>query len=78
MKNGIMMLLGGLVIFVVGLILAGIVISTAATTGAVASVGSFTGVRAMNDLAPLLFYVGLIVLGLGLMIGGGLTAYRNK
>ena len=39
----LMKLIGGLCCFVVGLILSGIVISTAATSGAAAGIGSFTG-----------------------------------
>ena len=50
----------------------------AATTGASATIGSFAGVRSFNDLLPLIFYIGLLVIGLGLMLGGGYTAYKKS
>jgi len=72
MRTPIIALLGGLLVFVMGLILSGIVIDTAASTGSNANTPSFTGVKSINDLSPLVFNFGLILLGLGLMLGGGL------
>ena len=63
-------LMGGLLVFVLGLILSGITIDTAATTGSNANIGSFTGVRSINDLVPLVFVFALVLIGLGLMVGG--------
>ena len=76
--SGVTQLFGGLLVFVIGLILAGIVIDTGATTGAKANIGSFTGVRSVNDLAPLVFVFAVIVLGLGLMVTGGVSAYKGR
>lgn len=70
MRN-VTLLVVGLLVFVVGLILAGINVDTAATTGANTNIGSFTGVRSINDLVPLVFYFALIMIGLGTMGLGG-------
>ena len=76
MKGGIITALSGMVALLVGLIFAGILNTQAATSGAAANIGSFSGVRSFNDLLPLMFMVGLLVIGLGLMLGGGYSAYR--
>ena len=78
MKQGIIVSLGGMVVFLIGLILLGIVNTQAATSGSAANIGSFSGVRSLNDLVPLLFVVGILIGGLGLMIGGGYSAYKNS
>lgn len=57
----------GLITIVIGLILSSIVNSQAATTGSAANIGSFSGAQAMNDLVPLLFYVAIVGIGVGLM-----------
>ena len=53
MKGGIITALSGAVVFVVGLVIAGIVNTQAATSGSAANIGSFAGVRSFNDLLPL-------------------------
>lgn len=73
MNGSIGLIVGGMLSFVAGLIIAGVVNATAATTGVAANIGSFTGAKSINDLLPTLFYIGLIVIGLGAM---GLGAYR--
>jgi hypothetical protein len=77
MKGGIITALSGMVVMLVGLIFAGIFNTQAATSGAAANIGSFSGVRSFNDLLPLIFMVGLMVIGLGLMLGGGYSTYKN-
>ena len=77
MKRPVMLIVGGMLVFVLGLILAGIVDTTASSSGAAASIGSFAGTRAINDVFPLIFRFGLITIGLGLMVGGGVGAYRQ-
>lgn len=72
MNSALVALFGGMFVFVLGLILAGVVIDTGETIGSKANIGSFTGVRSVNDLAPLIFDGALMLVGLGLMIGGGL------
>ncbi len=78
MKGGIVTAVSGMLVLVLGLILLGIVNTQAATSGAAANIGSFSGVRSINDIVPLIFVGGIIVIGLGLMLGGGYTAYRKK
>ena len=57
----------GMVTIVIGLILSTIVNSQAATSGAAANIGSFSGAQSMNDLVPLVFIVAIVMLGVGLM-----------
>ena len=77
MGKNIGMIIAGLLVFVLALIMAGIVVDTAATTGANANIGSFTGVRSVNDLFPLVMYFGGMLVGLGAMGVGaaGMAGY---
>lgn len=77
MGNNLMLVLGGMVTIVVGATLAGITIDTAATTGANTNIGSFSGAKSFNDLLPLVFYIGLIVVGLGAMGIGAIRSIRG-
>lgn len=77
LQGPIFLLIIGMVAFVVGLRLSLVAIDTAGDVGADATVPSFSGVRQFNDLMPLLFQIGLIVIGLGLMLGGGYGAYKT-
>lgn len=61
----------GLLLVVIGLILATIVIDTATTTGTNANIGSFTGVQSVNDLAPLVFISVVVIIGISLIGIGG-------
>ena len=65
------LLIGGLLFLLLGLAFAPTLLSFAATSGADANIGSFSGTKSMNDLAPLIYYVGVIVGGLGSMSVGG-------
>lgn len=62
---------GALLVMVIGLVLAGTVISVAVTAGTVTGIGSFTGAQSLNNLMPLLYYFILIALSVsGMAIGG--------
>lgn len=76
-RGNVILLVMGLIVFVIGTILLGIEIDTAETTGAKTNIGSFTGVRSVNDLFPLIFAAAVILIGLGMMLGGGRGAYKN-
>lgn len=71
MGRNVILLLTGLLIFVLAAILLGIQIDTSETTGAKANIGSFTGVRSINDLYPLIFAFAGVLVGLGSMGLGG-------
>jgi len=78
MKQGFIALLSGVLILVIGLVLASTIISSAVTAGTTTSIGSFSGAQSINDLMPLLYYAGLAVSSLGLMgIGGAGVAGRG-
>ena len=78
MTGNIMLIVGGLVVFIIGLALAPTVISQAVTAGTTSGIGSFGGVQGIIDLLPLIFTIGLLVVGLGAMIGGGVRAVRSE
>jgi hypothetical protein len=67
MGRNIQLVVGGMVVFIIGLIIAGVVNSIAATQGVAANIGSFSGAKNLNDLLPTLFYIGLLTVGLGAM-----------
>ena len=71
------MIVGGLVVFLIGLILSGVVIDTAAATGANVNLGSFSGGSAINNLLPTIFLLGIMVVGLGSMGMGGYNAVKR-
>jgi len=78
MKSGFVALLSGVLIMVIGLVLASTIISSAVTAGTTTSIGSFSGAQSINDLMPLLYYAGLAVSSLTLMgIGGAGVAGRG-
>lgn len=84
MGNNISLVVGGMVVFIIGLIIAGVVNSIAATQGVNANIGSFSGAKSLNDLLPTLFYIGLLIVGLGAMgigaagaVGRGPTGRRG-
>ena len=77
MGSNIALIVGGLVVFIVGLSLAPTVISQAMTAGTTTGIGSFGGVQGIIDLLPLIFTIGLLVVGLGSMIGGGVKAVQG-
>jgi hypothetical protein len=56
-----------MVVFLIGLIVAGVVNSIAATAGVSGNINSFSGAKSLNDLLPTIFYIGLLVIGLGAM-----------
>lgn len=78
MTHNIMLVVGGLVVFIIGLALLPTVISQAVTSGTTTGIGSFGGVQGISDLMPLVFCIGLLVTGLGAMLGGGVRAFRSQ
>ena len=78
MQRNILLVVGGLVVFIIGLALAPTVISQAVTAGTTTGIGSFGGVQGVLDLLPLIFVIGLLVVGLGSMIGGGVGAIQTR
>lgn len=76
MNSNILLIIGGMVVFMVGLAIAPSIIAQAVTATVTPGIGSFAGTDAILDLLPMIFVIGLLVLGLGAMIGGGLSAYK--
>lgn len=76
-QSALTALFGGFIVFIVGSALAGTVVANFATAGSNASLGSFTGAKGINDLGPLIFYIGLVVLGMAMMVFGGLGALNK-
>ena len=70
-------IIGGVILLVIGLNLSGTILTTAATSGSSANIGSFSGASAMNDLIPLLYYTLLVIVSVGLMAVGGFSAQRR-
>ncbi len=64
-------IIGGVITLVIGMVLASTVNSQAATTGASANIGSFTGAQALNDLIPLVYIAAIVMVGVGLIGMGG-------
>jgi len=61
----------GVIMIVIGMVLAGIIVDQAVTFGTKATIGSFAGVQALGDLIPLVFVTVVIGLGIGLMALSG-------
>lgn len=68
------MMIMGLIIVVIGLALLPTVISSAATAGGNAQIGSFGGVQGISDLLPLIFTVMLLISGVGMISTGAFKA----
>ena len=64
-------IIGGVITLVIGMVLASTVNTQAATTGASANIGSFTGAQALNDLIPLVYIAAIVMVGVGLIGMGG-------
>jgi ABC-type transporter Mla maintaining outer membrane lipid asymmetry permease subunit MlaE len=63
--------IGGVITLVIGMVLASTVNTQAASTGAAANIGSFTGAQALNDLIPLVYIAAIVMVGVGLIGMGG-------
>jgi len=59
--------IGGVITLVIGMVLASTVNTQAASTGAAANIGSFTGAQALNDLIPLVYIAAIVMGGAGYM-----------
>lgn len=75
LQPAIMLVIVGVIVLVVGLVMAPTVIDQAQTAGSNASIGSFSGAQSFNDLIPLFYYIILVGLSLGL-IGVGVRLIR--
>ena len=64
-------IIGGVITLVIGMVLASTVNTQAASTGAAANIGSFTGAQALNDLIPLVYIAAIVMVGVGLIGMGG-------
>ena len=63
----IMAIIMGVITIVVGLVMSDVVLSQAATSGADANIGSFTGARSFNDLVPVIYFAALVIISVGLI-----------
>jgi hypothetical protein len=64
-------IVGGVVALVIGMVLMTTVQDQAATSGASANIGSFSGAKSINDLIPLVYISAILLLGVGLFTMGG-------
>ncbi len=69
MGGNIGLLFGALLFLLLGYAFANPILSFAATSGGLATIGSFTGAQSINDLGPIIYFFMLIVGALG---AGGL------
>ncbi|GIV82904.1 MAG: hypothetical protein KatS3mg051_2258 [Anaerolineae bacterium] len=76
MRQALVSLISGVLLIVFGLVLADVVLSQAVASGSSASIGSFSGARALNDIIPLVYYTVIVVSGVGL-IGLGALQLRG-
>ena len=73
----ILALFGGVLFLIFGLILAPTIISQAVTAGETATIGSFSGSSALNNLIPFIYYTVVLIGGLGMIGGGGFGVYKG-
>ncbi len=66
-QQNIAAIIGGVLTIVVGLVLSSTVLAQAASSGGSASIGSFAGAQALNDLVPLVYYAVVVLIGVGMM-----------
>lgn len=77
MKGPILALFGGMLFLIFGLVLGPTIISQAVTSGQTATIGSFSGTQAINDLVPLIYYTVVAMGGIGLMGAGGFAGFKR-
>ncbi len=79
MQAPIVALFGGMLFLVFGLVLGPTIIAQAITSGGSATIGSFAGTQAINDLIPLIYYTVVAIGGLGLIgVSGFALAKRAR
>ncbi len=71
MDRRILLIVVGVITIVVGLVLETTIITEATTAGSNASIGSFSGAQALNDLVPLIYNAVVVMIGVGMMAVGG-------
>jgi hypothetical protein len=74
--------LGGIitavVVIVLGLSFSSTVLSFAATSGADANMGSFSGTQNLNDLQPLLYYLVLTIIAISVISIGAAVGFKAR
>lgn len=78
MKSQFVLIIGGVLSLVFGLLLADIVIDSATTALTNASIGSFSGASAIGGLVPMVYFVVVLVGGLGMIGAGGRGLYSGS
>lgn len=76
-QSRIIAIVAGVITLVIGLVLADVIVDTAATQGAAANLASFSGAKSLNDLLPLVYYAAVVMLGVG-MIGIGTAGFMGR
>lgn len=77
-RTPVLTIVFGVIVFVIGYALAPTILSSAATAGANANIGSFGGAQGVNDLGPLLYYSMITFLGLGFISVGSASVVRKR
>ena len=77
MTSRILTIVAGVLTLVIGLVLSGVILNQAATSGTNANIGSFSGAQALNDLIPLLYYSIIVLVAVGLM-GIGSAGFAGR
>lgn len=70
-------IIGGVITLVIGLVLAGVINSTAASAGGSGAIDSFAGAKSINDLVPLVYYTVIVMVAVG-MIGLGVAGFAKR
>ncbi len=78
MNNNLILMVGGLVVFIILSVFAPIVLDNYAASGINANIGSFSGAKSFNDLFPLLFYISGMFISFGAMGVGAANTIRNR
>ena len=78
MQASILAVVGGVVTLVIGLVLFATILSSASTSGATATIGSFSGAQALNDLVPLVYIAAIVMVGVGLIGLGAWGAVKGS
>lgn len=77
-QNQMVMVIGGVLVLVLGVILADVIIDETTTALTNSSIGSFAGAESIGGLIPFIYFTVIILIGVGMMgIGarGMMTVY---
>ena len=78
LKGLIGTVIAGVLVLVIGLVLASTILNQAATAGSATNIGSFSGAQDLNDLVPLIYYTVIVTLGVVLIGIGGVGMARRS